>query len=223
MEATRAAGSADVAEDGDGVGGTVGVDVADGTDRTDGADLTDGVDPTDGAAGTLGAAPTVGSPRSGAAAAVDVRVTPPEQAAAEQARRAAPPRVVVAAVIRGEADRAGLILAARRCEPPALAGKWEFPGGKVEPGEDDLAALYRECVEELGVRIAIGDRIGPQYAIAGGVMVVRTYLAALLPGEPEPAPLDGHDELRWVDPATAAARALPWLPGDELILDALTG
>src|SRR5262245_47078389 len=82
-------------------------------------------------------------------------------------------RVVVAAVI----ERDGLILAARRTGPPELAGQWEFPGGKAEPGENDIAALERECREELGVRIAVGERIGPEYPIAGGAMVVRTYFA----------------------------------------------
>ena len=126
-------------------------------------------------------------------------------------------RVVVAAVI----ERDGLILAARRTGPPDLAGKWEFPGGKVEPGEGDIAALIRECVEEIGVRIAVGERIGPEYAIAGGAMVVRTFLAAIEAGEPEPALRGSHDALAWVRPGTAEARALPWLEGDLLILDAL--
>jgi len=126
-------------------------------------------------------------------------------------------RVVVAAVI----ERDGQILAARRTGPPALAGQWEFPGGKVEPGESDIAALVRECVEEIGVRIAVGERIGPQYATAGGAMVVRTFLATLEAGEPEPELRGSHDALAWVRPGTAEARALPWLEGDLLILDAL--
>ncbi|MBS2962425.1 (deoxy)nucleoside triphosphate pyrophosphohydrolase [Actinocrinis puniceicyclus] len=124
-------------------------------------------------------------------------------------------RVVVAAVI----ERDGLILAARRVGPPQLAGRWEFPGGKVEPGESEAAALIRECGEELGVRIAVGDRIGPQYEAAGASMVVRTYFAAIEAGEPRVA--GSHDALRWVRPESAEARALAWLDGDLLILDAL--
>lgn len=124
-------------------------------------------------------------------------------------------RVVVAAVI----ERGGLILAARRVGPPPLAGRWEFPGGKVEPGESDAEALIRECGEELGVRITVGDRIGPQYEAAGARMIVRTYIAAIEAGEPR---TDGsHDALLWVHPGSAEARALPWLDGDLLILDAL--
>lgn len=124
-------------------------------------------------------------------------------------------RVVVAAVI----ERDGLILAARRTEPPELAGQWEFPGGKAETGESDREALERECREELGVRIAVGERIGPEYSIAGGAMVVRTYFATIEDGEPQT--LENHDALRWVRPGTPEARALRWLDGDLLILDAL--
>lgn len=124
-------------------------------------------------------------------------------------------RVVVAAVI----ERDGAILAARRVGPPQLAGRWEFPGGKVEPGESEAAALIRECCEEIGVRIAVGERVGPEYAIAGGAMVVRTFLAVIEEGEPESS--DSHDALKWVRPGSAEARALPWLDGDLLILDVL--
>ena len=123
--------------------------------------------------------------------------------------------VVVAAVV----ERDGLILAARRTEPPALAGRWEFPGGKREPGESDHEALERECTEEMGVRIAVGDRIGPEYVIANGAMVVRTYLAELVTGEP--APIENHDAVCWVRPGSAEARGLLWLDGDLVILDAL--
>ena len=56
--------------------------------------------------------------------------------------------VVAAAIVRD-----GLVLAARRSRPAELAGRWEFPGGKVEPGEDIFHALQREFVEELGIRV----------------------------------------------------------------------
>lgn len=126
-------------------------------------------------------------------------------------------RVVVAAVI----ERDGLILAARRTGPPALAGRWEFPGGKVEPGESDAAALVRECREELGVEITVGEQIGPEYPTPGGAMLVRTYLAALANAGDEPVTLESHDALTWVRPGSAQARDLLWLDGDLLILDAL--
>ena len=124
-------------------------------------------------------------------------------------------KVVVAAVI----ERGGLFLAARRTEPPELAGLWEFPGGKVEPGEDDVAALIRECREELGVEVEVGEAVGPEYVVPGGTMVVHTYRATLVTGEP--APIESHDELRWLAAGTPEVRALPWLEGDYVILDAL--
>lgn len=133
----------------------------------------------------------------------------------QQERQQKSVRVVVAAVI----ERDGLILAARRTGPPELAGQWEFPGGKAEPGENDIEALERECREELGVRIAVGERIGPEYPIAGGAMVVRTYFATIEEGEPRA--LESHDALVWVRPGAAETRSLPWLDGDLLILDAL--
>lgn len=122
-------------------------------------------------------------------------------------------RLVVAAVI----ERDGLFLAARRTEPPALAGRWEFPGGKVEPGETEADALVRECREELGVEVAVGAAIGPEYVV--GPLTVRTYRAVLLSGEPEP--LECHDALRWLRPGESAVRELAWLDGDYVILDAL--
>jgi len=131
------------------------------------------------------------------------------------ASASAPPRVVVAAVI----ERDGRFLAARRTEPPALAGRWEFPGGKVEPGESDAAALVRECQEELGVEIEVGAPVGPHYSVGGGAYVVRTYRARLLSGEP--SPLECHDALCWLRPGESAVRELPWLDGDYVILDAL--
>lgn len=57
------------------------------------------------------------------------------------------PTVVVAAALQ----ESGRLLAARRSAPPELAGRWELPGGKVEPGEDPKRALVRELREELGI------------------------------------------------------------------------
>ncbi|HTJ72822.1 MAG TPA: (deoxy)nucleoside triphosphate pyrophosphohydrolase [Actinospica sp.] len=122
---------------------------------------------------------------------------------------------VVAAVI----ERDGRFLAARRTEPEALRGLWEFPGGKAEEGEDDVAALIRECREELGVEIAVGDPVGPEYVSPNGRYLVRTYRAELLAGEPEP--IESHDELRWLTAGTPEVRELPWLQGDYVILDVL--
>ncbi len=114
-------------------------------------------------------------------------------------------RVVVgAAVLRG-----GRLLAARRSAPEALAGRWELPGGKVEPGEDEPAALARELREELGVAAEAVERVPGAWQVRPG-MVLHVWTARLLSGVP--APLQDHDALRWVTAVEAAE--LDWLPQD---------
>jgi len=112
--------------------------------------------------------------------------------------------VVGAAIVR-----AGRVLAARRAEPRDGAGRWELPGGKVDPGESDEQALVRECAEELGVTIDVGARIGPQLPIPQIDGVLRLYLARVTAGEPQALE---HSALRWVGPAELAE--LDWLPTD---------
>lgn len=115
------------------------------------------------------------------------------------------------AVVGAALVRDGRVLAARRCGPGALAGGWEFPGGKVEPGESDADALVRECQEELGVSIAVGARLGQ---VAGDAIQLTLYAASLVDGMPEP--LQDHDELRWV--GREELDAVPWLPIDRALL-----
>ncbi|MFG3301136.1 (deoxy)nucleoside triphosphate pyrophosphohydrolase [Micromonospora chersina] len=111
----------------------------------------------------------------------------------------------------------GRVLACERSAPPEVAGRWEFPGGKVEPGELETDALARECAEELGVRVEIGDRLGRDVRMAHGRSVLRVYLARLLHGD-EPKALE-HSELRWL--SAAELDAVPWLPADVPIVAAL--
>jgi 8-oxo-dGTP diphosphatase len=117
-------------------------------------------------------------------------------------------RVVVAA---GALVRDGRILAARRTEPPHLAGGWELPGGRVEPGETDEQALVRELYEELGARVVVGRRVGGDWPL--GPYVMRLWVVTLADGSPEPAAVEQHDAITWVDPADLDAVA--WLPGDR--------
>ncbi|KGN39449.1 (deoxy)nucleoside triphosphate pyrophosphohydrolase [Knoellia subterranea] len=131
----------------------------------------------------------------------------------------APIEVVAAAIVDDLAEPSAL-LAARRTEPPELAGGWEFPGGKVDPGEDLATALHREIREELGVTIAVADRIdGPlddgRWPL-GTAYAMSVFVATVTDGVP--APIEDHDELRWL--RLDDLYAVRWLPADLPIIDA---
>lgn len=156
---------------------------------------------------------------AGAGARLDVRSTPRLRAVSawaalvrERAERLATVPVVVGAVI----VRDGTVLAAQRDRPAATAGRWEFPGGKVEPGESEPAALARECAEELDADVLVGDRLGPDLVLAGG-WLLRLYLATLAPGA---RPVAGeHRALRWVPGERLAD--VDWLDADRVVLPGL--
>ena len=93
---------------------------------------------------------------------------------------------------------------------------WEFPGGKVEGGESDLAALVRECAEELGVEIVPEDRLGPDVPLPGGRAVLRVWVARIVRGEPRALE---HRSLRWL--AADELGDVPWLPADAPLVEVL--
>jgi 8-oxo-dGTP diphosphatase len=119
-------------------------------------------------------------------------------------------RVIVAAVIITD----GRVLACERSAPPEVAGRWEFPGGKVEPGETDEQALARECAEELGVRVEVGSRVGPDVSLAHGRAVLRVFAVRLLDGD-VPKALE-HTDMRWL--SADELDTVPWLPADKPIV-----
>jgi len=88
----------------------------------------------------------------------------------------------------------GRVLAARRSRPPELAGLWEFPGGKVEPGEDPATTAVREILEELGCDIEVTGWLDGHSAISDH-LVLRTATARLVGGDPVPSE---HDAVRWL-------------------------
>ncbi|MBO8188764.1 (deoxy)nucleoside triphosphate pyrophosphohydrolase [Streptomyces spirodelae] len=114
-------------------------------------------------------------------------------------------RVVVAGAVIDE----GRFLAARRTAPPEFAGRWELPGGKVEPGESAQEALARELREELGVEVEALDRLPGEWQLKAD-LVLHAWWAPLLKGEPQP--LQDHDELRWLTPEQAFD--VDWLEQD---------
>lgn len=125
------------------------------------------------------------------------------------------PQVVVGAVIVD----GGRVLAARRARPADLAGRWEFPGGKVEGDESPQEALSREVREELSAFIAVVGEVtgeGSPWRISGDY-VLRLFRASVVRGEPTPG--TDHDCLRWLEPDELAA--LEWLPSDRQALPAV--
>ena len=120
--------------------------------------------------------------------------------------------LVVAAVI----ERNGKVLVALRRPKGERASLWEFPGGKVEQGEGERAALFRELREELGVRSAIGEEYARVEHISPDLQVeLALYRCQLHTGE-EPQPL-ACEEVRWV-----SRRDLPGLPFCEADIPVLT-
>lgn len=128
---------------------------------------------------------------------------------------------IVAVAIVDDLKRPRIMLAARRNRPEELSGLWEFPGGKVEPGESDIDAVHRELKEELGVELVLGAEIvGPteQGWQLNEKAAMRVWFAQIRNGEPQT--LDGHDQLAWLALDTSLFDAVPWIPADAPIVEA---
>jgi 8-oxo-dGTP diphosphatase len=120
-------------------------------------------------------------------------------------------RVVVAAAIFDN----GRLLAQQRSYPPDAAGKWELPGGRVEPDETDHEAVIRECAEELSITVTPGAQIGPDVPLRSDLLL-RAYTASLASGTPTPT---DHQAVRWLTSATLTT--VDWLPADRVLLPTL--
>ena len=132
------------------------------------------------------------------------------------------PRPVVAAAIVDSLSEPTMLLACSRAYPQELRGQFELPGGKIEEGEDAVAALKREIAEELGARLIIGERVCPEngqwWPILGG-RVMGVWLAEVAPGSLSPRAGASHVEARWVPIAELAT--LPWIGADLPIVEAV--
>jgi 8-oxo-dGTP diphosphatase len=123
--------------------------------------------------------------------------------------------VVAVALIDGE----GRVLVQQRPQGKPMAGLWEFPGGKVEPGELPEAALIREIHEELGVELA-RDALTPAIFASEGLgarhLLLLLYLAREWQGEPEARHASA---LQWLRPGALRGLAMP--PADEPLIGLL--
>ena len=117
-------------------------------------------------------------------------------------------RVVVGAAVL-EGNR---VLAARRTTPAEAAGRWELPGGKVEPGETPERALVREVAEELGCGVVVQRWLHGRVPI-GERHVLAVGLARLTDGVPRPRE---HDRVRWL--AAHELDDVDWLEPDRPFL-----
>jgi 8-oxo-dGTP diphosphatase len=105
-----------------------------------------------------------------------------------------PPQRVTAALI----EREGRVLLARRQPGKHMGGRWEFPGGKMKPGETPEECLRRELIEELGIECEVGELLGSTVFHQRGIhLKILLYRARILSGTPK---LYEHEELRWVLP-----------------------
>ncbi len=116
-------------------------------------------------------------------------------------------------------DAENRILIAQRPEGKQLAGLWEFPGGKLEPGEGPEAALVRELQEELGIAVALTDLVAHSFAshaYENFHLLMPLFTCRRWQGTPSALE---HAALAWVTPAEMAAFPMP--PADEPLVAAL--
>lgn len=121
------------------------------------------------------------------------------------------PRPVVDVACGLIVDDRGRLLAALRPEGKSQAGLWEFPGGKLEPGEDAAAALVRELVEELGCHVRThGTLPAVEHDYPAIRIRLHPVLASIVDGVPRPLE---HAALEWIAPDEPLS-ARPWAPAD---------
>lgn len=124
---------------------------------------------------------------------------------------------VVGAAIFEDTANGPRVLAVRRGPAMRLAGRWEFPGGKVEPHETPERALAREVHEELGIEIEVGGWLAQGTASVGALHItLDVYGARRLSGE---LGLTEHDALLWL--GAAQLHGVPWAEADLPALPAV--
>lgn len=155
----------------------------------------------------------------------------------------AQPQLVVAAAILDDLAKPTRLLTAVRSYPAELAGQVELPGGKVEPGEDPIAALHREISEELGADLKLGEELVPPTPLAvtheqiaheaiaheppgraqhpawplTDALVMRVWFAEFAPTSAQPQAGPAHRSIAFTP--LNELTALPWLPADVVIAE----
>jgi 8-oxo-dGTP diphosphatase len=131
-------------------------------------------------------------------------------------------KLIAAAAIVDRLEAPTRLLAARRSAPARVAGRWEFPGGKVEENETPIEAVHREIGEELGVTLRVAELVltpaGTDRWPITPQLQMMIWLAEISGGEP--ATLQDHDELRWLTPEQL--ESVPWLDPDWPIVRTLS-
>jgi 8-oxo-dGTP diphosphatase len=116
----------------------------------------------------------------------------PSETTAQHGRR--PHLQVSCAII----ERDGLVLAARRSAAMSLPLKWEFPGGKIEPGESPAACLVRELHEELRVRVLVERRLpASTHHYPSVTVTLHPFVCTMAAGQADP---QEHDTFAWCTP-----------------------
>ncbi|WP_246044469.1 (deoxy)nucleoside triphosphate pyrophosphohydrolase [Geomonas ferrireducens] len=111
-------------------------------------------------------------------------------------------------------ERDGLVLSARRSASMNLPLRWEFPGGKIEPGEGREECLKRELVEEMGVEIAVERPLTPvTHSYPAFDVTLYPYICSIVSGE---ITLHEHSAMTWLPPARMLE--LDWADADLPII-----
>lgn len=110
-------------------------------------------------------------------------------------------KISVACVILGKSEPTqNKILIAHRVQKGDMGGRWEFPGGKVDGGENEKEAIAREMLEEFGESVLVGEKIGEsQFEHGGDVCALKAYEVFFSnDGLEKPFALTEHTEVKWV-------------------------
>lgn len=110
------------------------------------------------------------------------------------------------------------VLACRRAPFKSQAGLWEFPGGKVEPGESPEDALRREIMEELGVAVLVKQFVGAgEFQMTDVLIRLDCFQCSLQ--DDTPVKSKDHDQLRWLE--KEQLETVAWAPADIPIVQAV--